>query len=100
MRDPALQSLSKFQTFHRMAADFSPIIDDIADRADDFLAGARDRPQARAGIEEVLTMDYPELSLPDRKTVVDGVMRVLEAEDFFGTEFVGDPFRDDEEDDD
>jgi len=82
-----------------MPADFPPMIDDIAHRADDFLAGARDRAQARAGIEELLTIDYAELLPPDRKTVVDGVMRVLEAEDFFGTEFVGDPFRDDEEDD-
>ena len=79
-----------------MASDLRPIIDDIANRADDFLAGTRDRPQARAGIEELLTMDYPTLNPADRSVVVTGVMSVLEDEDFFGTEYVGDPFSDDD----
>lgn len=80
-----------------MSADLRAIIDDIADRADDFLAGARDRAQARAGIEELLTIDYPELAPPSRAIVTNGVMSILEHEDFFGTEFVGDPFSDDDE---
>lgn len=80
-----------------MAANLRPIIDEIADQADDFLAEVRDRAQARAGISEVITMDYPELDPNDRNAVVAGVMKVLEEEDFFGTEFVGDPFADDEE---
>lgn len=75
-----------------MTADLRPIIDDIANRADDFLAGTQDRSQARAGIEELITVDYPHLPPPDRALVVAGVMSVLEDEDFFGTEFVGDPF--------
>ncbi len=77
-----------------MTANLRPIIDDIASRADDFLVGTQDRAQARAGIEEVITMDYPGLVSPDRATVVAGVMSVLEDEDFFGTEYVGDPFSD------
>jgi hypothetical protein len=81
-----------------MAADLRPIIDDIASRADDFLAGARDRAQGRAGVEELLTMDYGNLTPADRTIVITGVMSVLEDEDFFGTEFVGDPFKDDETD--
>ncbi|WP_414665021.1 hypothetical protein [Horticoccus sp. 23ND18S-11] len=80
-----------------MTADLRPIIEDIASRADDFLAGSSHRAQARAGIEEVVTMDYPTLNPDDRKVVVGGVMSVLEDEDFFGTEFVGDPFSDPEE---
>jgi hypothetical protein len=80
-----------------MTADLRPIIDDIANRADDFLSGARDRNQARAGVEELITMDYPTLNPIDRATVVTGVMSVLEDEDFFGTEFVGDPFSDPED---
>ena len=80
-----------------MTADLRPIIDDIANRADDFLEETRDRTQARAGIEEVITMDYPTLNPVDRKAVVSGVMSVLEDEDFFGTEFVGDPFSDPED---
>lgn len=83
-----------------MSADLRPIIDDIATRADDFLEGARDRSQARAGIEELITMDYPSLNLLDRKVVVAGVMSALEDEDFFGTEYVGDPFSDADETDD
>ena len=80
-----------------MTADLRPIIDDIANRADDFLEETRNRTQARAGIEEVITMDYPTLNPVDRKVVVTGVMSVLEDEDFFGTEFVGDPFSDPED---
>jgi len=83
-----------------MASDLRPVIEEIADRADDFLAGAKDRAQGRAGIEEVLTMDYPGLSPLDRKQVVAGVMSTLEGDDFFGTEFVGDPFSDDGEESD
>ncbi len=81
-----------------MTADLRPIIDEIANRADEFLSGERQRTHARAGIEEVITMDYPTLHPEDRKVVVTGVMSVLEDEDFFGTEFVGDPFADTDED--
>ncbi len=73
------------------------IIAEIADQADEFLAGAKDRAQGRAGIAELINMDYFTLNPADRKTVTDGVMAVLEAEEFFGTEFVGDPFADDED---
>ena len=38
--------------------------------------------------------DYTALNTLDRAVVVKGVMSVLEDEDFFGTEFVGDPFSD------
>ncbi len=81
-------------------SDLRPIIDEIASRADDFLGGTRDRAQARAGIEEVITMDYFVLGPTDRSEVVKGVMHVLEEEDFFGTEFVGDPFNEPDEPDD
>jgi hypothetical protein len=71
-----------------------PIIDDIASQADDFLAGTTDRRHARAGIEEFITLEHPGLSPVDRKKVADGVMAALAEEDFFATEFVGDPFVD------
>ena len=80
-------------------ADLRPIIEEIADQADDFLAEASDRAHAKAGISELLTMDYPQLNPTDRATVVTGVMKILEEEDFFGAEFVGDPFSDDADDD-
>lgn len=73
---------------------YAAIIHDIAAQADDFLADAKDRRQGRAGIEEFVTLEHPTLGPVDRKRIVDGVMAVLEEEDFFGTEFVGDPFAD------
>lgn len=82
-----------------MQFDLRPLIDDIANRADDFLAGASDRSQGRAGIEELLTIEHPELNPVDRKTVVTGVMAILEEEDFFGTEFAGGAFDDDDSED-
>lgn len=77
-----------------MSSDLRPIIEEIANRAEEFLAGTRDRTQARAGVEEVITMDYPTLAPADRAIVTTGVMSVLEDDDFFGTEYVGDPFAD------
>ena len=82
-----------------MPFDLRPIIDDIAHQADDFLDGVQDRKPGRAGIEEFLTLEHPTLGAADRKQVVDGVMAALEAEDFFGAEFVGDPFADDARED-
>lgn len=83
-----------------MNIDLRPIIEEIAFQADDFLEGVRDRSQARAGISELLTLDYSHLTPPQRTEVTDGVMAVLEDEDFFGTEYVGDAFADDEPDED
>ena len=77
--------------------DLRAIIADIASRADDFLGDTPDRKHARAGIEEFITLEYADLEATARKTVVDGVMAVLEAEEFFGMEFVGDAFKDDED---
>lgn len=79
-----------------MAAHLRPLIEEIASQADEFLTGTKDRAQARAGISELITMDYGYLNPSDRLFVVTGVMIVLEAEEFFGTEYVGDPFREDE----
>ena len=80
-----------------MTPNLRPIIDEIADRADEFLSGASNRAQAKAGISELLAMDYAALNPADRATVVAGVMSILEDEDFFGAEYVGDPFKDTDE---
>ena len=77
--------------------DLATLIEEIAAHAEDFLAGAGNRAQARAGIDELLTMDDAFLSPPDRAAVIAGVMRMLEDEDFFGTEYVGDPFSEPDE---
>jgi hypothetical protein len=77
--------------------DLRPIISEIASQADDFLEGVTDRAQARAGIAEFITMDYPQLSAPDRKTVSDAVMAVLEDESFFNGGYAGHSFDDESE---
>lgn len=59
------------------------IIDRIADQADDVLAGASNRAEARAGVEEMITADFLRLSPPERAHVVAGVMALLEKEGFF-----------------
>ncbi|MSU65015.1 MAG: hypothetical protein EXS38_02685 [Opitutus sp.] len=83
-----------------MAEELRAIIADLADRADEFPKDGRDRAHARAGIAELLTMDFPYLNPGDRAVVVAGVIRLLEEEDFFGTEFVGYPFADHDEESD
>lgn len=80
-------------------SELQSIIQEIAARADDFLAGTTDRAQARAGIAELLTMDYSFLAPSDRTLVIGAVMSVLENEDFFGIEYVGDPFSEDDPED-
>jgi hypothetical protein len=71
------------------------IIAEIVDQADEFLAGVTDRAQARAAIAELINLDYFELAPAARKVVTEGAMAFLEADEFFGIEFVGDPFSDD-----
>ncbi len=59
------------------------VMDEIASQADDFLAGAANRKEARAGIDELVNADYPQLSPAERKQVAEGVMGILENEGFF-----------------
>jgi hypothetical protein len=77
-----------------------PIIDEIASQADDFLEGVTSREQARAGIAELITMDYAGLDAAERKLVSDHVMALLEDESFFNGGFAGFSFDDDSESDD
>lgn len=62
-----------------------PIIDDIADQADDFLDGVMTRSDARAAIAEQLSITYPRLSGMERGKIIDGVLAVLDSEEFFGS---------------
>ena len=59
------------------------IMDEIASRADDFLAGAANRKESRAGVDELINADYPQLSPAERKQVAEGVMAILDQEGFF-----------------
>ena len=70
------------------------LIAELADQTDGFLAGVCNRTQARTVIAEQLDLEHFELSPANRAAVSAGVMAALEAEEFFGVEFVGDPFSD------
>jgi hypothetical protein len=63
--------------------DLSGIIDEIASQADDFLASTANRKEARAGIDELVNADHPQLSPGDRQKIAEGVMAILEDEGFF-----------------
>lgn len=71
------------------------VIAEIVDQADSFLAGLTDRAQARAAIAQLIDADYFTLSPAEQKIVVENVIATLEADEFFGIEFVGDSFSDD-----
>ena len=77
----------------------SALIADLVDQAEHALAGTTDRALARTALAELLGRDYAELGPADRRAVTAGVMAILEDEDFFGTEFVGNPFQDEPETD-
>ncbi|HTL69232.1 MAG TPA: hypothetical protein VL200_16315 [Lacunisphaera sp.] len=59
------------------------IVSQICDDADTFLAGVTRPAEARAGIEEWLTIHHARLAPADRKATVDRAMRILESEGFF-----------------
>jgi hypothetical protein len=63
--------------------DLRSIVEEIAGQADDFLAGVGDRKEARAGIAELLTTDFPQLGPAERSEVTGKVMAILEQEGFF-----------------
>jgi hypothetical protein len=63
--------------------DLRSIIEEIAIQADDFLAGAANRKEARAGIDESINADHPQLGPGDRQKIAEGVMATLEDEGFF-----------------
>jgi hypothetical protein len=63
--------------------DLRSIVEEIAGQADDFLDGVADRKEARAGIAELLTTDFPQLGPAERAQVTGRVMAILEQEGFF-----------------
>lgn len=76
--------------------DLSPVIASVVAQADDILAGVNDRGEARTGLDEWLELEFPTLPGSVRSAIRRGVMAVLEEDDFFGVQFVGDPLADDE----
>lgn len=66
--------------------ELKPIISEICDEADDFLADVYARDEARAGIAEWLTIHHVGLSPVDKKSVIDQSLRLLASEGFFERE--------------
>ena len=58
----------------------------ICDQADYLLAGVTTRTEAKAGMEEWLTINHPELPPADKRIVIAQAMGVLDSEGFFDTE--------------
>ncbi|MFA5058191.1 MAG: hypothetical protein WC485_08775 [Opitutaceae bacterium] len=65
------------------------IIDEIASQADDFLAEASNRKEARAGVAELVNADYAALGAADRTAVIERVMAILDREGFFESDRAG-----------
>ena len=76
------------------------IIDEIASQADDFLANANERPEAKLAVAELIEHDYPELSDKTRRLILTEVMRILEQEDFFVGAPSGDRWQEETDDND
>lgn len=70
--------------------DLQPIVSEICDQADEFLAGVTKHAEAKAGIAEWLTIHHLKLPPADKKTVIDQAMRILDREGFFNASAGGD----------
>jgi hypothetical protein len=68
------------------------IIENLANRADDFLADAANAKEARTTIGEVLAKEYPKLGGVERQKVAIAVVGILEEEGFFDGGRKGDSF--------
>jgi hypothetical protein len=75
-----------------MILDLRPLAHDLAQRAGDLLPPLPDRPAARRGLLDELELEYPALGPAQRAQVADWTLALLEDEDFFGIEYVGDAF--------
>lgn len=59
------------------------IINVAADEADEFLRGTGSPTEARPAIADWIREHHPELTPPDRKRVVEGLLALLAEEGFF-----------------
>ena len=59
------------------------LIEDVANRADDFLRGVTNPSEAHNAIVELLAIEQPSLAAEARRQIADAVMEILRNEDFF-----------------
>ena len=69
--------------------DQKTLVSAICDQADYLLAGVTTRTEAKAGMEEWLTINHPKLPPAERQIVIAQAMGVLDNEGFFETEAGG-----------
>ncbi len=62
------------------------LVDEVANEADSFLATVEGRKETREAIADYVSDNYPELSRKEHNVVVNGVINILESDDFFGVE--------------
>lgn len=75
-----------------MIVDLRPLALDLAQRAGDLLHPVPDRPGARRLLLAELELEHPVLGPDERARVAALTLALLEDEDFFGVEYVGDAF--------
>jgi monomeric isocitrate dehydrogenase len=63
--------------------DLKPIINAVADEADDLLAGVSKKNEARIVLLDYLADNHPDLSPGDSARVASGVLALLDQEGFF-----------------
>jgi hypothetical protein len=68
-----------------------PLINQLADEADELLNGARSRGEARELLLDRLRQARPALPDAARQQAADAVLRILDAEDFFNATPGDDP---------
>jgi hypothetical protein len=59
------------------------LVEEIANRADDFLRGVTNPSEAHNAIVELLSIEQPSLAAEVRRQIADAVMEILRHEDFF-----------------
>ncbi len=75
-----------------MRLDLRPLAYDLAQRAGDILGPMPDRHGARRLLLEEIELDHPTLGSAERAQIAAWTLTLLEADDFFGVEYVGDAF--------
>lgn len=75
-----------------MILDLRPLAQDLAQRAGDLLHPVPDRNEARRLLRDEIEVEHPGLGETARTQVVEWTLALLEGEDFFGVEYVGDAF--------
>jgi hypothetical protein len=75
-----------------MIVDLRPLALDLAQRAGDLLHPIPDRARAKRLLLEEIEVEHPALGPGARAQLAIWTLALLEADDFFGVEYVGDVF--------